>query len=149
MKRFFFTVAAVAIACLLIAGASLQAAPRGGGARAKAPAAKGGGMAKGASKAKAPLAKHTNQGKGQQAKNGNQGKGQRGRSYDRGYRGWSDYAYFPDYGSYGFHDSATQEWYYWSESSDVFLPVSDMEELPPETSGAALLPPGAERVLQK
>ena len=43
-------------------------------------------------------------------------------SYDRDYRGWSSYCWFPTYRCYGYYSPTQSCWYYWSGSYSCYMP---------------------------
>jgi hypothetical protein len=44
--------------------------------------------------------------------------------YERSYRGWSRYCWFPSYRCYGYYCPTQYCWYYWCGSQSCYLPVS-------------------------
>src|ERR1043165_10207636 len=56
------------------------------------------------------------------------------RSHNRGYRGWSHYCWFPSYRCYGYYSPTDACWYYWYGPGNCYLPVSEMENKPPDDS---------------
>jgi hypothetical protein len=129
MNRFLSIVAAVALTGVLGLGTDLRATAKPGA-----------GGKSSASKSAGKSAQHSNN---HQLATTHQGKTSSVRFHVRGYRGWRSYCWFPTYGCYGFYDSTCQGWFYWYEPSDQFLPIDTIDTLPPGTSGADLLPPGA------
>jgi hypothetical protein len=141
MKSIFLTIAAVAFAGIIFAGAELQASsPKGGGGKGS----------KGSSASKASRGSNGNRGskaphkahQPSKAHNHNHNHNHH-RNHHRNYRGWSRYCWFPTYGCYGFYDPSCECWYYWYEPAGEFQPIESMATNVPATSGAALLPPGA------
>jgi mono/diheme cytochrome c family protein len=51
--------------------------------------------------------------------------------YEHGYRGWSQYCWFPSYRCYGYYCPTRRCWYYWYSSENCYLPVSYMSTFVP------------------
>jgi hypothetical protein len=115
MKSYFFTVAAVAFACILLVNSALQATPPKGGSKSPSKVTQ-----PTKTKVKVNVQFH-----------------------HRTYHGWNRYCWFPEYGCYGFYDPNCGCWYYWYEPAGQFQLVEAMATNVPTTSGASLLPPGA------
>jgi hypothetical protein len=49
----------------------------------------------------------------------------------RGYRGFSGSTWLPDFSVNAFYNPDDTTWYYWYEPSDLFLPVSYLNDYPP------------------
>jgi hypothetical protein len=77
-----------------------------------------------------------------------------GRYFGRDYRNWSRYCWFPRYNCYGYCCPSDGVWFYWCEEQGRYLPISELANYPPTTTGQAppgrgetgSLPPGATEV---
>jgi septal ring-binding cell division protein DamX len=133
--------------------ASRPAASRPAPAHAKATPAHAGKVHPGTSHAgtnhaKAPAANtHANTAKanhsqsnagknGTQSNSGKNGGGQRNFP-GRGFRGFTDSSWLPDFGAWAYYNPDDTIWYYWYEPSDMFLPVSYINDYRPVPPPAA------------